>query len=94
VLAAAANAQSQADIYILAGQKRTRHLIRRDLGLPNLPIIFVQLGPDPHDPRFPYWHVIQYRQRPLGEADIPFTGMVSAKDLHAIEGKPLSPGPG
>jgi Carbohydrate esterase, sialic acid-specific acetylesterase len=33
--------------------------VRQDLGIPDLPIIFVQIGPDPHYPGRIYWHDVQ-----------------------------------
>jgi hypothetical protein len=63
--------------------------IRADLGIPDLPIIFVQLGPDSHDPRYPYWPTIQSWQQAIASAAPPRIGMVSAKDLKAIPGNPF-----
>jgi hypothetical protein len=58
--------------------------IRQDLGLPDLPIVFVQLGPDPHNPSYPYWITIQAWQAAIGNAHPRNIEMVSAKDLRAI----------
>ena len=59
--------------------------IEKDLGVP---IVFVQLGPDPHDPRMPYWSAIQTVQGWIAEGAPSFISMVSAKDLQAIPGNP------
>jgi hypothetical protein len=58
--------------------------IRQNLGIPNLPIIFVQLGPNPHEPGFEYWYDIQMRQQYIADAQPPWIDMVTAEDLHAI----------
>jgi hypothetical protein len=63
--------------------------LREDLGLPDLPIIFVQLGPDPHNPSYPYWSTIQAWQAAIGRAHPRRIEMVSAADLHAIPGNPF-----
>jgi len=42
--------------------------VRRDLGIPDLPIIFVQLGPGPNDGSRPYWHDIQVYQQYIADA--------------------------
>ncbi len=43
--------------------------IRQDLGIPDLPIIFFQLGPNPHEPGFEYWYDIHMRQRYIADSD-------------------------
>ena len=58
--------------------------IRQDLDIPDLPIIFVQLGPNPHEPRFEFWHDVQVKQQSIADAEAPFLDMVTAEDLHAI----------
>jgi hypothetical protein len=63
--------------------------IRSDLGIPDLPIIFVQLGPDPHNQAYPYWYTIQAWQAAIGRAHPRRIGMVTAADLHAIPGNPF-----
>jgi Carbohydrate esterase, sialic acid-specific acetylesterase len=54
------------------------HAIHQDLGVP---IVFVQLGPDPHEAGFPYWGMIQRVQTWISEAAPPWVSMVTAKDL-------------
>lgn len=58
--------------------------IRQDLGIPDLPIIFVQLGPNPHEPGFEYWHDLQVKQQSIADSEPPWIDMVTAEDLHAI----------
>ena len=62
--------------------------VRADFNNLSLPIVFVQLGPDPQDPNYPYWTTIQNWQAAIAAAACPNTAMVSAKDLTAIPGNP------
>jgi Carbohydrate esterase, sialic acid-specific acetylesterase len=58
--------------------------VRQDLGIPDLPIIFVQLGPGPNDGSHPYWHDIQVYQQYIDDAQPDGIAMVSASDLQTI----------
>jgi hypothetical protein len=58
--------------------------VRQDLGLPDLPIIFVQLGPGPNDYSHPYWHDIQVYQQYIADAQPPGIAMVTAADLKIL----------
>ena len=58
--------------------------IRQDLGIPDLPIVFVQLGPGPNDYSRPYWRDIQLRQQYIDDAQPDGIAMVSASDLQTI----------
>jgi Carbohydrate esterase, sialic acid-specific acetylesterase len=60
--------------------------VRQDLNLPNLPIVFVQLGPDPKSAGFPYWSQIQAWQARIISATPPNMAMVTASDLHSLTG--------
>jgi hypothetical protein len=62
---------------------------RADVGRPNLPVIYVQLGPDPHlDPQFTYWSNIQSAQLALSNTD-PMMKMVTASNLTPILTQPM-----
>src|SRR6266446_3444448 len=55
---------------------------RKDLGIADLPIVFVQLGPDPQiQDTFPYWSTIQEVQQAIGNRHHSNTRMVAAMDL-------------
>jgi hypothetical protein len=54
--------------------------IRQDLGA-DLPIVYVQLGPDPHQPERPYWACIQTVQQWIADGAPTGIEMVQAKDL-------------
>jgi hypothetical protein len=53
--------------------------LRSDLGMPNLPCVYVILGPDPMSPAWPYWSTVQSVQAGL---TLPTkVGRVDARDL-------------
>lgn len=55
---------------------------RADTGDPNLPVVYVQIGPDDHVPGFESWSVVQLQQ---ALASVPGTIMVRSDDLSASE---------
>ena len=56
--------------------------LREDLGIPNLPIVFVKLGPDPG--WWPFWSSIQAWQQAIADAHPPGIAMADASDLHSL----------
>jgi hypothetical protein len=52
--------------------------LRRDLGDAALPMVFGQLGADPHDVRFPFWEAVKEKQAAVALAH---TAMVKTDDL-------------
>jgi hypothetical protein len=57
--------------------------VRIDLGIPELPIVFVKLGPNPHEAGYEYWYDIQMRQQYIADAKPPGIAMADASDLQA-----------
>lgn len=51
---------------------------RSDLSIPNLPIVFAQLGINTQPHIFKYWSVIQAQQR---QVQLPFSAMITTDDL-------------
>ncbi|MDI3288182.1 sialate O-acetylesterase [Polyangium sp. 15x6] len=52
--------------------------LRRDLGAPDLPIVFAELGPRPTDGRFPAWERVKEQQRAV---TIPGVARIRTDDL-------------
>jgi Carbohydrate esterase, sialic acid-specific acetylesterase len=59
--------------------------IRSDLGIPDLPIVFVKLGPMPNAAHT-YWNDIKAWQQSIADAQPPGIDMVDASDLKLIPG--------
>jgi hypothetical protein len=57
--------------------------IRADLGLPDLPIVFVKLGPKP-DSRWTDWDDLKAWQQSIADTQPPNVAMADASDLHAL----------
>ena len=51
---------------------------RDDLNLPNLPVIFAQIGSNTEPERFVNWKVVQEQQR---QVKLPFSAMIKTNDL-------------
>ncbi|MDI1433174.1 sialate O-acetylesterase [Polyangium sorediatum] len=52
--------------------------LRRDLGAPDLPVVFAELGPRPTDSRFPAWEHVKEQQRAVG---MPGVARIRTDDL-------------
>lgn len=52
--------------------------LRKDLGAPDLPIVFAELGPQPTDGRFPAWERVKEQQRAV---TIPGVARIRTDDL-------------
>jgi hypothetical protein len=56
---------------------------RGDVGRPDLPVIFAQIGPDPASMDLPNWHLIQEQQALV---TLPMTTMIITDDLPLMDG--------
>jgi hypothetical protein len=51
---------------------------RRDLNLPQLPVVFAQIGTNTQPERFKNWEIVKQQQR---KVQLPFSAMVTTEDL-------------
>lgn len=59
------------------------HDFRADLGAPDLPVVFAQLGPTPQGDDFPNWELVKQQQR---STQFPYSAMIVTDDLQYFDG--------